>query len=143
MTIYLGADHRGFALAQELKARLAEQGRTVIDCGGAGLDPDDDYPDIASRVVERVLVDREGCGVLVCGSGNGMAIAANRHPGIRAALCMNVLQAQMARQDEDANIISLAADFTDASLARDMVKAFLDTGFSQADRHMRRIHKLG
>lgn len=142
MTIYLGADHRGFALKEYIKNYLAGEGRAVVDCGNTDHDESDDYPDYAKAVAERVADEAGAKGILVCGSGNGVAIAANKVRGIRAAVAMTEAQARAARSDEDANIIAIAADYTEQDEVWNIVEAFLSTPFLDAERHMRRIGKI-
>lgn len=142
MTIYIGADHRGFALKEYIKNYLAAEGRAIVDCGNAMHDENDDYPDFAHAVAERVANEAGAKGILLCGSGNGVAIAANKTRGIRAAVAMTEGQARAARSDENANVIALAADYTEQDEARDIIEAFLSTPFLDAERHMRRIGKI-
>ena len=142
MTIYIGADHRGYRLKEYVKNYLAAEGRAIEDCGNAAEDAEDDYPEFAKAVAERVANEAGAKGIVICGSGNGVAIAANRTCGIRAAVALTAAQARTARSDEDANVIALAADYTEQDEARDIVEAFLSTPFLDAERHMRRIGKI-
>lgn len=142
MTIYIGADHRGFALKEYVRNYLAAEGRAVEDCGNAAHDESDDYPDFAKVVAERVANEAGAKGILFCGSGNGVAITANKTRGIRAAVAMTEAQARAARSDEDANIITIAADYTEHDEARDIIEAFLSTPFLGEERYMRRIGKI-
>jgi len=149
MTIYLGADHRGFPLKETLKQMLVNDGYDVVDCGATAPVPDDDYPDYAHAVAEAVgknpgagseSGDR---GILVCGSGVGIDIAANKFHGIRSALTAFPDQIYAARHDDDVNVLALAADFTDAETAKKLVKVFLSTPFaSNEERYRRRIEKI-
>ncbi len=142
MTIYIGADHRGFALKEYIKKYLAAQGRAVEDCGATAYDENDDYPDFAKAVAERVADEAGAKGILLCGSGNGVAIVANKMRGIRAAVAMSPEQARAARSDEDANVIALASDYLQEDEVREIIEAFLSTPFLDAERHMRRIGKI-
>lgn len=142
MKIYIGADHRGFALKEQLKKYLAREGYEVLDKGNAQYDAEDDYPDFACVVAERVSHEQDARGILICGSGAGVAIAANKFKGIRAATITDPEQARMARSDEDINILALPADFLDEKTAREIVQIFLTTVFSAAERHLRRIAKI-
>lgn len=142
MTIYIGADHRGFAIKEYIKNYLAGEGRAVTDCGNTVHDEADDYPDFAKAVAERVVSEAGAKGILMCGSGNGVAIVANKVHGIRAAVALTAEQARMARSDEDANIVALAADYTNEEQAREIIEAFLSTPFLDEERHMRRIGKI-
>jgi len=148
MTIYLGADHRGFALKEKLKQMLVGEGYDVVDCGAKALVADDDYPDFARAVAEAVgknPADGTGgdFGILVCGSGFGMDIAANKFPSIRAALPSSPDQVYQARHDDDANVLALAADFTDDATAQKIVNTFLSTPFAKDERYRRRLDKIG
>lgn len=142
MTIYIGADHRGFALKEYIKKYLSVEGRAVVDCGNGEHDDSDDYPDFARAVAERVANEAGAKGIIICGSGNGVAIAANKTRGIRAAVAMTEAQARAARSDEDANVIAIAADYTEHDEAREIIEAFLSTPFLGEERHMRRIGKI-
>jgi ribose 5-phosphate isomerase B len=145
MTIYLGADHRGFALKEKLKQMLAGEGYDIVDCGAAALVPDDDYPDYARAVAEMVgkgLGDGNDRGILICGSGFGMDIAANKFRAVRAVLPMSPDHAYQARHDDDANVLALAADFTDEAMAEKIVKTFLSTPFAKEERYRRRLEKI-
>ena len=142
MTIYIGADHRGYALKEYIKSCLAGDGRAVVDCGNGEHDESDDYPEFARAVATRVADEAGARGIVICGSGNGVAITANKISGIRAAVAMTPAQARAARSDEDANVIAIAADYTERDEARDIVEAFLFTPFLDAERHIRRIGKI-
>lgn len=142
MNIYIGADHRGFALKEELKKYLVEQSYKIFDVGNARYDADDDYPDFAQLVAEAIHKDLSTRGILICGSGAGVAIVANKIKGIRAATVHDARQAIMARADEDVNILALPADFIDAARAKEIIDAFLITAFSGIERHVRRIAKI-
>jgi ribose 5-phosphate isomerase B len=139
--VALGADHRGFSLKEELKRWLAAHGHEVIDFGPAGADRVD-YPDYAfkvARAVARHLADR---GILICSTGIGMSIAANRVRGVRAALADSVRLARLSREHNDANVLCLGADFVSAAEARRIVGVWLKTEFA-GGRHARRVRKLG
>ncbi len=142
MRIYIGADHRGFALKEQLKKYLAREGYEVVDKGNAQYDAEDDYPDYAKEVAEQVSGAPDARGILICGSGAGVAIVANKFKGIRAATITHAEQARMARSDEDINILALPADFLDEKTAQEIVQVFLTTAFSAAERHLRRIAKI-
>ncbi len=139
MQLYLGADHNGMKLAQAILHGAEGASWTLV---GGGARADDDYPIIATRVVRKVLATPGTRGMLLCGSGNGMAMAANRFPGIRAALALNVTMARKARQDEDANVLVVPAWWVTASAALRIVRAFLSTPASSAARHRRRVRQL-
>jgi len=119
MILYIGADHRGFELKESLKQFLLESGYTVKDMGNNRLDPDDDYPMFAKLVAEAVQADPYNSkGVLLCGSGVGMDIVANRFSQVRSVLAISAEQVAAAKHDDDTNVLTLAADFTDIETAR-------------------------
>ncbi|KKS65541.1 hypothetical protein A3A14_03460 [Candidatus Daviesbacteria bacterium RIFCSPLOWO2_01_FULL_43_38] len=140
--IYLGADHRGFELKERLRKRLIDEGLEVTDLGNNHLDPSDDYVDFAQRVAEATVGDSVNRGVIFCGSGAGVDMVANKIDGVRSALVFDVARAKQAREHEDANVISLPADILDEESAWEITKTFLDTPFSNGERHIRRLQKL-
>lgn len=140
--IYLGADHRGFELKETIKKRLQDEGYEVTDLGNDHLDLGDDYVDFAVRVAEAVAALPENKGIILCGSGAGVDMTANKVEGIRSALVFDLPRAKQAREDEDANVLSLPADVLDPELAWDIVKTFLETPFSEEERHKRRLEKM-
>ena len=140
MKVALGADHRGFALKEELKRWLTSRGREVTDWGPASADRVD-YPDYAFKVAGAVARHRADRGILVCSTGIGMSIAANRLAKVRAALCSSVRQARLSREHNDANVLCLGADFVSAAEARRIVGVWLKTAFA-GGRHARRVRKL-
>jgi len=140
MKIAIGADHAGFALKEKLKQRLVEQGIEVADQGTVSEDSVD-YPDFARKVAEQVARKRADLGVLVCGSGVGMAIAANKVPGVRAANVTTEYEAQMSREHNDANVIAVGARILDEATAFRIVDKFLHTPFA-GGRHQRRVEKI-
>ncbi|HCC83372.1 TPA: ribose-5-phosphate isomerase [Candidatus Uhrbacteria bacterium] len=141
-TIYLGADHAGFNLKNSLKEHLELQGHIVHDLGAHHLDPHDDYPPIAAEVAATVREHPSALGILVCGSAEGVAIAANKFDGIRAGVGFSVASAVAMRNDDDANILCLPArlKLIDDPLA--IADAFLTTPFSNAERHNRRLDEI-
>lgn len=141
--LYLGADHLGFPLKEEVKAYLTERGVAFEDLGATVLTPGDDYVDYALPVARAVAENpSEHRGVLICGSGIGMNIAANKIKGIRAGLVTDVTQAAAARNDDDTNIVCLAGDFTSTDKANEIIDTWIKTPFSAEDRHVRRIEKI-
>ena len=136
----VGADHAGFALKQRLIAELEKRGLAPLDLGTYSTDSTD-YPDYAHPVAERVESGIARRGVLVCGTGLGMAYAANRHPGVRAAVAWNPEVARLSRQHNDANILVLPARFVSEEEALDILRAWLDTPF-EGGRHAPRIAKI-
>ncbi len=140
--IYLGADHRGFELKERLKRLLVDEGFEVTDLGNDHLDPNDDYVIFADKVAEAVMGDPKNQGILLCGSGAGADMVANKIDGIRSALVFDVPRARQAREHEDANVISLPADTLDEETAYQIVRAFLTTNFSEEERHKRRLKEM-
>jgi len=140
MRIALGADHAGVGLKDALKPFLAARGVTVIDVGTHGGDSVD-YPDFAGLVSRAVTSGDADCGLLVCGSGIGMAMAANKLPGVRAAAATEVESARLSRSHNNANILTLGARLTAEPQAREIVAAFLDTPY-EGGRHQRRLDKI-
>jgi ribose 5-phosphate isomerase B len=139
--IALGADHAGYTLKEKLKTWLAADGHRVIDHGTHSTDSVD-YPDYAAAVAEAVRGGDAEHGVLVCGSGIGMAMAANKVAGVRAAVAANADVARLARQHNDANVLALGARLTAPGRALAIVQAWLTTSF-EGGRHARRVDKLG
>ena len=132
MTIYLGADHRGFQLKEKLKKNLEGKNYEVVDLGNDHYDEQDDYPDFAIKVAEKVLENLENNrGILICGSGAGMTIVANKFKDIRAALACSAEMAKMFKDNDDVNILVLASDFIDFQQALKIVEIWLKTPFSQ------------
>jgi len=140
--IYLAADHRGFKVKEELKKYLRNLGYNFEDLGNKIFDPADDYTDFAERVAKKVSREQENKGILICGSGIGMTIVANKFKKIRAALCFNEKMAQRARSHNDANILCLPADFLPLAKIKKIVKIWLETKFSNEENHKRRIEKI-
>lgn len=140
LRIALGADHAGFCLKEKLKELLATNKFELKDFGTFSEERAD-YPDFAHPVAKAVLSPDFDFGILVCGSGNGVNIAANKHQGIRSALCWNVETAALARQHNNANIIALPARFIDSETASKMVLTFLSTEF-EGGRHQARVDKI-
>lgn len=139
--IYLGADHAGFALKEKIKKWLTKKKFVVIDLGDKKLNPKDDYPDYAAKVAKAVAKDKT-LGILLCGSAQGVCIAANKIKGIRAVAPYNPAEAVLSRKHEDANIICLSGWFFTLMKAKKMVDLFLNTPFSGEIRHVRRINKI-
>lgn len=139
-TIAIASDHAGYELKTVLKEDLADMGYAVLDLGADGPESVD-YPDYAYALSAAIGGGRARRGVLVCGSGIGISIAANRHQGIRAALVHDALGAQMARQHNDANVICFGGRMIGPDVARDCLKQFLETGF-EGGRHAGRVDKL-
>ena len=142
MRVYLGSDHAGFELKARLAAHLTEQGHDVVDCGAHTFDAQDDYPPPCIAAAHRTVADPGSLGVVIGGSGNGEQIAANKVRGVRAALVWNDETARLAREHNDANIISIGARNHPEDVAIGFVDLFLATPFSGAERHQRRIDML-
>jgi ribose 5-phosphate isomerase B len=143
MKIYIGADHGGLEYKRLLADFLHHSGHEVID---AVIQPDttDDYPTFAGTVCHGILSDDDhhARGVLICGGGQGMAMAANRFKGIRAALCWNLAEARTARNDDDSNVLVLPSKQLDIETCKAIMSAWLETPFAGADRYVRRIKEL-
>lgn len=144
MKIFIGTDHNGFHLKNKLYTYLLKAGYDIEDEGDAKLDPDDDFPIFAARVVQKVhsSKDTDARGVLICGSGQGMCIAANRFKGIRAALIYDRQSARSSRNDDDSNVACIPADAIDDSKAYELLDIWLNTAFAAAPRFKRRIREL-
>ena len=143
MTIYLGADHRGFKLKERLKEVFKNDAYDVVDLGAPELVPTDDYPDYTAAVAEKVAASPlDARGIVVCGSGFGVDIVANKFPGVRAALAMSPDHVYQGRHDDDVNVLALAADFLDDATAVNIVKVFLTTPFAKEERYVRRLGKI-
>lgn len=140
--IIIGSDHAGVARKEVVKRLLTRLGEEFVDIGSHNPESGDDYPDFARAVAERVLATRHATGILLCGSGSGMAIAANKMPGIRAAVGHDAYAARMARRDNDANILALRARNFPAKAYEPIIRAWLREPFSGEARHRRRIRKL-
>ncbi len=141
-TIVIGADHRGFQLKEDLKRSLSEWGYLVADEGAHEYRPHDDYPDVAYAVALRVAQEEGKQGVLLCGSGVGMSVVANKVTGVRAALCSSPEQAAAAKHDDDANVLVLSVDYLTAAQMRRILKSWLDADFAPKERYMRRLRKI-
>lgn len=141
--IVFASDHAGFALKEQLKAYLNELDAdySAIDIGAYSAESVD-YPDFGHQAADAVLLGKAESGVLICGSGIGISIAANRHPGIRAALCITEEMARLSRQHNDANMLALGARLTDTQTAKKILETFLSTPFD-GGRHTARVKKLG
>lgn len=143
MKIFIAADHRGFNLKEELKTLLAKDSYEVVDLSASEIVPGDDYPGYAAKLTREVNKDpADSWGILLCGSGFGMDIAANKVRGIRAALPMSPDHAYQARHDDNANVLVIAADFTDVTTAFKIAKTFFSTPFASDERYQRRLDEV-
>lgn len=140
MRIAIGSDHRGFALKQSIVSLLGEMGHQAEDAGCYSSDSVD-YPDVAEKVAGAVGKGEADYGVLICGTGIGMSIAANKVPGVRAALCSDPFSAVMARQHNDANVLCMGGLMIGEWVAQEITKAYLDAGF-EGGRHSHRVEKI-
>lgn len=142
MTIFLGADHRGFELKKALIDWLLDNGFEIEDKGADEFLDNDDFIEYAVSVGEEVAKDKAAKGIVICGSGAGVEIAANKVNLVRCSLGQSVQQITKAREADDINILAIAADFTDSQKAKDLVEAFLKTPFIPSENHLRRIEKI-
>src|SRR5437764_12303880 len=141
MRVAIGADHAGFALKQLIGGDLRDLGHEVIDLGTDSMDPVD-YPDYAEAVGKVILDGKADRGVLVCGSGVGASVAANKLPGIRAALCHDTYSARQGVEHDDMNILVIGARIVGVELARELVRAVVGARVSGAERHRRRLEQI-
>jgi ribose 5-phosphate isomerase B len=141
MRLALSADHAGFPLKQELAAKLAQQGHTVLDLGTHSTAPCD-YPDAAEAVAQALRDQQADRGIIVCGSGAGVSIAASKFPGIRAAVCHDTYTAHQAVEHDDMNVLCVGARIIGSALALEIVTAFINATFSREERHQRRLDKV-
>jgi ribose 5-phosphate isomerase B len=139
MRVFLGSDHAAYELKEHLRKVLADAGHEPVDCGAHVYDAEDDYPPFCFDVGERVVAEPGTLGVVLGGSGNGEQIAANKVPGVRAALVWNRDTAVLARQHNDANVVAVGARQHSADEATELIRLFLETPFSGEERHLRRI----
>ncbi len=143
MKIFLGADHNGYELKEKLEDYLKKQGHDVVDVSGNDRNPNDDFPIHASKVASSVLATKESVGILLCGSGQGVCMAANRYKGIRASLVWNESEARSSRNDDDSNVLCLPArELKSFEQTRELVDTWLATPFDRAVRFVRRIKEL-
>lgn len=142
MKIYLATDHAGFELKEDLKKYLKEEGFEIEDCGAFKYDKNDDYPDFIRTAAERVAQNPGSFAVVFGKSGQGEQIAANKIKGIRAALGFNEENVRLAREHNNANVLSLGFDFVPFEKAKDLIKLFVSTPFTNEERHVRRIDKI-
>ena len=140
LPIAIGCDHAGFEYKEAIKELMTKRNRTFDDKGTFSSESVD-YPDYAHQVAVMVAEGKASFGILICGSGNGVCMTANKHAGIRAALCWNVELSQLARQHNNANILCIPARFVTLNLAEEMVNAFMNTKF-EGGRHTRRVEKI-
>lgn len=142
MKVYIGADHRGFALKEKMKTWLTDWQYEFSDLGAYEFDPKDDYPLYAGKVGVLVGKEEEARGVLLCGSGVGVNVATNKLDGVRASIGKNPGQVRAGRNDDNMNILVIAADYTKEDEAKEMLKAFLETKFAGKKRFVRRLSEI-
>jgi len=144
MTLHvaLGADHGGFPLKALLLTWLQDQGYEILDVGAHTLDPGDDYPDFAEAVAKAVASGQAQRGILLCGSGVGSCITANKVPGVRACPCHDTYSAHQGVEHDDMNVLCLGARVIGVELAKELVTAFLNARFTGEERHRRRLEKV-
>lgn len=142
MNIVVAADHNGLDLKDELAQLLRSLGHSVIDMGPHSLDPTDDYPDYAKLLAEKVSSEVASRGVMVCGSGVGASIAANKVKGIRASVCHDSYSAHQGVEHDDMNVLCLGSRIVGSEVARELVLAFISAQFSRQGRHQRRLDKV-
>jgi ribose 5-phosphate isomerase B len=142
MRVYLGSDHAGYELKQQIIEHLKTSGHEPIDCGAFSYDPEDDYPAFCIAAATRTVADPGSLGIVLGGSGNGEQIAANKVPGARCALAWSVETATLAREHNNAQLIGIGGRMHTAAEALTFVDAFVNTPFSKAERHQRRIDTL-
>ena len=142
MIIAVGSDHAGFPLKSVVIECIRAAGHEITDCGAFQLDPADDYPDFAGAVARAVADKTADRGILVCGSGVGASVAANKVRGVRCALCHDTFSARQEVEDDDMNVLALGARIIGPSLAQECINAFLRARFSEAARHRRRLEKV-
>jgi ribose 5-phosphate isomerase B len=142
MDIYIGSDHAGYNLKQKIKDYLEKKDYQVIDLGSFNAEESVDYSDIAREVAEKIQENQGAFGIMVCGTGQGSAMALNRHKKVRGAVCPTVKHAEMARRHNHANVLSLGERVTDEDLALKIVDTFLNTEPDPEERHKRRVEKF-
>lgn len=142
MRVGIAADHGGFSLKEKILAELESAGHRVVDFGPGSYDPDDDYPDFVVPLARAVAGGQVERGVAVCGSGIGACVASNKVRGVRAATVLDTFSARQGVEDDDMNLICLGGRVVGASLALELIEAFLGADFSGAQRHLRRLAKV-
>ena len=143
MKLVIASDHAGFDLKEEVRAYLTKQGHEVLDLGAYRVEPQDDYPDFAERVGEAIRAGEAPRGILICGSGVGVSIAANKIPGIRAGMCHDTYSAHQGVEHDDMNVLVIGARIVASALAYELVDAFLRAKFiSNEQRFTRRFNKV-
>lgn len=142
MTIYIGADHRGFEIKNQIIEWMKSMGHQAEDCGPHELTPMDDYVDFAKAVSEKVTQSPGNRGIVICGSGAGVNIASNKIKGIRCSIGFNLEQVKAARRDDDLNVLAIASNYTLFEDVKVLIETFLNTPYDPTDNHARRIEKI-
>jgi len=142
MKVGIATDHGGFALKEELLAKLNAAGHQVVDFGAHSLNPDDDYPDFVVPLAEAVVSGKVDRGVAICGSGVGASVCVNKVPGVRAGLIHDHFSAHQGVEDDHMNILCMGGRTVGPAVAWDLVQTYLSAEYSQADRHLRRLGKV-
>lgn len=142
MKVAFAADHAGWPLRARVTGELAALGHELVDCGPSAMEPGDDYPDRAEAVARAVVEGRAERGIVVCGSGVGASIAANKIRGVRSCMCHDSYSARQGVEDDDMNVLSLGARVIGEELAAQLLRDFLGARFSGAERHRRRLEKI-
>ncbi len=142
MIVAIGTDHGGFSLKDRVLHAVAQRGHEPLDCGAMTLQPGDDYPDYAERVAHALTEGRASRGILICGSGVGICVAANRFPGVRAAICHDTYSARQGVEDDAMNVLCLGGRVIGAELAGELIGAFLGAEFKAFERYRRRLQKV-
>ena len=142
MKIAVGTDHAGFTLKATVIEAITSAGHEAVDCGAFEVEPADDYPDFAERVANAVSRGEAERGILLCGSGVGASVAANKFFGIRSAMCHDTFSARQGVEDDAMNVLTLGARIIGPALATELVNAFLRAEFSGLERHRRRLEKV-
>tara|TARA_B100000470_G_scaffold142088_1_gene110156 strand:+ start:127 stop:579 length:453 start_codon:yes stop_codon:yes gene_type:complete len=142
MRISVAADHNGFELKNEISAILRKGGHDVIDIGPHSLDPLDDYPDYAKPLAESVSSGKTDRGIMVCGSGVGASVAANKVKGVRAAVCHDIYSAHQGVEHDDMNVLCLGSRIVGAEVVQELVSAFISAEYTNEERHARRLNKV-
>ena len=142
MKVAVGFDHGGFNLKSNICELIKASGHEVVDMGAYSLDPNDDYPDFAIKVAMEVSCSNVTKGIVLCGSGVGASIAANKIKGVRASVCHDLYSARQGVEHDDMNVLCLGGRIIDESTASELVKIFLNADFSGEERHLRRLNKI-
>lgn len=142
MRIAIGADHAGFTMKQDLAEKLRGMGHEVLDLGAHSHNSTDDYPDFADAVGRAIIEGKAERGVLICGSGVGVSVAANKIPGIRAAVCHDCYSAHQGVEHDNMNVLVLGSRIIGIELARDLIRTYLAAQFTGEERHLRRLGKV-